>query len=353
MPYRLWFGIRTAFALAVCVGLPSPASAQIVWQHTFLDPAGQGFNDNTTAGSTTVGALRRASAVAATDYMSSFLDGRGTVRLQWNTSTNNPGSGTLASFGSGAVFVTNGSFQGGPVYQRARSNTSPNTGQLYDGSGSVNFGNDWHYDVANTNTTLAGSIDLVSVLAHEVGHSLGFSDFSGPDGRGLNGNTLGNTDTYASYDRHLQRGNVAGAGSMLRSDITQNTYGSFNTTVGIGAYTGGNFQNLSGTTFTNNTTNGLYFGGTSANEVFGGPVPLYAPTAYNGGSSTAHVNVGPGASYGNGPIGLMNYQIGDETLRRFQPYEIAMLLDMGWNVYNWNITGGNWMDGVSTLANSR
>jgi hypothetical protein len=345
-----------SFLLATAVLLASAGSAkaQLTWNHTFLDPTGSGYNDTTAAGSTTVGALRRASAIAATDYLSSILDGRGTIRLQWNASFNDPGSGTLATFGHGSVLLVDGSFNGGPVYQRARSNSSPDTGEAYEGSGQVNFGKSWHYAVTGTNTTLNNStLDLVSVLSHEVTHSLGFSAFSPPTGEGFGGNPLGSPDTYSSYDRYLQKGNVAGVGSMFRTDISQSNYGSFNTSVGTGAYTGGNTQNLTGTSFTNDTTNGLYFSGTYANEVFAGPVPLYSPTTYDDGSSVSHVNVGPGATYGSGPIGLMNYQIGTNTTRRLQPYEIAMLLDMGWNVYNWNNTGGNWLDGVSNLAQSR
>jgi hypothetical protein len=343
--------VLAAALVLVCVG---SAPAQLTWNHTFLDAAGTGFNDTTAAGSTTVGALRRASAMAATDYLSTILDGRGTIRLQWNTSLNSPGSGLLAQFGAGSVPLIDGTFQGGPVYQRARSNTSPNFGEAFDGQGQVNFGKNWHYAVPGTNTTLNSStLDLVSVLSHEITHSLGFSDFSSPTGQGFSGNPLGSPDTYSSYDRHLQKGNVAGVGSMLRSDITQSNYGSFNTSVGTGAYTGGNTQNGAGTSFTNNTTNGLYFSGTYANEVFAGPVPLYSPTSYVAGSSVSHVNVGPGATYGSGPIGLMNFQIGTNTTRRLQPYEIGMLMDLGWNVYNWNNTGGNWLDGVSNLAQSR
>src|SRR5262245_10960204 len=101
--------VLAAASLLVCVG---SARAQLTWNHTFLDPAGSGFNDTTPAGSTTVGALRRASAIAATDYMSTILDGRGTIRLQWNTSLNSPGSGLLASFGHGSVFIVDGSFNG-------------------------------------------------------------------------------------------------------------------------------------------------------------------------------------------------------------------------------------------------
>ncbi len=344
-------------AAAFLLGGVGSAQAQLTWNHTFLDPMGTGFNDTTVVGSTTVGALRRASATAATDYLSTILDGRGTIRLQWNVSDNNMNSSLLAQFGHGSVYTTDpdGSFQGGPVYQRARSNNSPNVpNEPYDGSGKVNFGKMWHYAVSGTNTTLNNTtLDLVSVLAHEVTHSLGFSDFSSPSGQGLGGNALDSPGTYSSYDRQLQKGNVAGVGSMLHSDISQSNYGSFNTSVGTGAYTGGNTQTSNQTTFTNNTTNGLYFGGTFANEVFGGPVPLYSPSSYAAGSSVSHVNVGPGADYGSGPIGLMNYQIGTNTTRRLQPYEIAMLMDMGWNVYNWNNTGGNWKDGVSDLAQSR
>jgi hypothetical protein len=83
--------------------------------------------------------------------------------------------------------------------------------------------------------------------------------------------------------------------------------------------------------------------------VFNGSPLLYAPAGYQDGSSTSHVN---------DSTAVMNPSISQNNVKRFQPYEIAMLLDIGWNVYNWKPnTTGNWLDGVSgstlTVGNSR
>jgi len=349
----------SALAFAVVLSAAPSAYAQITYSHTYTDvtsASGLGFDDATAVNGTTLGALRRASAEAATTYLGTILDGRGTVNLKWNASGTSTTSGVLASFGANGFVGIDGTFQGGAVYQRARSGGSLASTSDGDGDGQVNFGrSDWHYGVANTNTTLSSTtIDLISVLAHEVGHSLGFLAFSPDDGKGGLVNTLGDPDVYSTYDRGFQRGNTTGTNRMFRTDITNTNYGSYNTSVATSTYTGGN--NSDDGVFTNQTTTGLYFGGTYANEVFGGVIPLYSPSTFSPGSSGSHVNVGPtlnGTGYGEGKIGLMNFNIGRNTQRRFQPYEIGLMLDLGWNVYNWNGTTGNFADGSSTLANSR
>jgi autotransporter-associated beta strand protein len=44
---------------------------------------------------------------------------------------------------------------------------------------------------------------------------------------------------------------------------------------------------------------------------------------------------------------VMNPNVGPNQVKRFQRYEIAMLMDAGWNVYNWDNGNGNWKDGVN------
>jgi len=344
---RLWLSVIAVLALA------APSFAQITWNVTYSDAAGTGFN---AAGTT--GALRRASVDAATTYLNTILDGRGTVRLTWNPSDTG-GNSALASFGAGGYAGIDGSFQGGAVYQRARTNTGPFSLST-DGSGKVDFGYNWHYDVAGTTTTLNNStFDLVSVLTHEIGHSLGLTEFSATNGVGGDGQPLGSPDLYSTMERWFQRGNTPGTGQMFRTDITNPNYGSYNTAIPTNTYTSGNTQGFVGSNylFSNNATGGLYFGGTFAQEVFGNVIPMYAPTTPAPGSSGSHVNVGPtsgGNGVGQGAIGLMNFSVGQNTIRRFQPYEIAMLMDLGWNVYNWNgTTNGNWSTGTNNLAQSR
>ncbi len=50
---------------------------------------------------------------------------------------------------------------------------------------------------------------------------------------------------------------------------------------------------------------------------------------------------------------VMNPTVTPNTVRRLLNYEIAMMIDIGWNQYNWNGSAGNWGDGVSNVAQSR
>jgi autotransporter-associated beta strand protein len=345
---------RTAFRLGLLlVALAvtaAPASAQITWNVTYN---GTHWNDSTPNGTSTLGQLRRDSVTAATLYLNTVLDGRGTTNITLTSSgfgSPNPlanfGPNKIGTFDVGDGFVL-GTFQNGGVYQSARTNTTPAPfASQPDGQGTVFFGHNYHYAVAGSGTTLAGgpggTIDLVSVMIHELTHGLGIVAFADP------GTPTGVKDQFTEWERSLQRGNTPGSGALFATNITQSNYGTF---LGpTSTFTGGNTQNPQQTIFTNDGTNGLYFGGKYAREVFNGPVPVYSPTTYNSGSSGAHVNVGPSN------IGVMNQAILTGVQRRYQNYEIAILLDMGWNTYDWNGTTGNWSTGTNTgetVYNSR
>ena len=92
--------LRTTFRLLVCcfalATANSSATAQINWNVTYTDvtsSSGLGFDDPI------LGKLRRDSVTAATNYLGTILDGRGTTNLNFNASLNDSGSGVLASFG--------------------------------------------------------------------------------------------------------------------------------------------------------------------------------------------------------------------------------------------------------------
>jgi hypothetical protein len=68
----------------------APLTAQITWNITYA-PEGTGFYDPIE------GQLRRDSILAATQYLNTVLDGRGTVNIEFRSAPS--GAGYLASFG--------------------------------------------------------------------------------------------------------------------------------------------------------------------------------------------------------------------------------------------------------------
>lgn len=291
----------------------APLSAQITWNVTYTDSEGVGFYDPVE------GQLRRDSILAATQYLNTVLDGRGTVHIEFSSFS--AGASYLASFSPGQVVNhPNGSFQNGGIYQAARTNTRPFNG--VDGSGDFNFSYGWNYV---GQPPASNKYDMVSVAIHELLHGVGFLSFTDSQGRGLRNQTPPTPDIYAGYDRYLYRGSGSNATALFNTNINSSSYASF---VGDpSVFTSGN-----------DTNNGLFFIGPYSKEVYGGAVPLYAPNPYQDGSSVSHVNINNAVMY---------YSTTPNTVKRLLNFEIAMLLDIGWNVYDWNNTTGNWLDGVS------
>jgi autotransporter-associated beta strand protein len=323
--------IALAGLVLLATGLgASKATAQVTYNVTYADGAGAGFNDNTVDAGETLSRsqLRKNTITAVINYMQTVFDGRGTVDLHWNVSDTAPG-GFLASFGPNGFAGINGSFQNGQAYQRLRSGNKAFNGVDADGTFDFTYG--WNYIGANNNN--GSKYDMFTVALHEFSHGMGFLNGTNQNGQGLMLNPAGNPDVYTGYDKFLQRGNGVG-GFQFNTDVTNAGYGSF-----IG--------NASTFTNGNNTTTGLFFGGQYAREVFNNPVPLYAPASYAPGSSIGHDNTTP--------AGVMNFNIGQGVERRaYLDYEIGMLLDLGYNVYNWNgNTNASWSGGnVTSLAAS-
>ncbi len=324
---------RVALLFVGFAGFCPTVSGQITWNVTYDDGAirtgGTGFADPTVVGSTTLGQLRRDTVTAAFNYLNTVLDGRGTTNLEFQTSANSTSTSVLAFFGPSAFANIKGSFQNGSVYQAARTNLNPFGGS--DGSGQFNFGYSWNYAGQTPNSNF---FDMTTVAIHEITHGLGFLSGTNSTGQGITSQTVGSPDVYSGFDRFIQRGN-SGSGNLLNTDITSTSFGSF--TGPVSTLTNGN-----------NSTTGLFFGGQYTREVLGTSASLFAPNPYQSGSSTSHVN---------DSSAVMNPDIAPNIVHRFQPYEIAMLLDIGWNVYNWKPnTTGNWLDGVNgstlTVGNS-
>lgn len=346
---------RLAYPLIVAAALSTatPATAQISWTFVYQDGAiragGVGFADPTVLPGETVslGQLRRETMSAAAAILNTHLDGRGSARIGWRSSPTT-GTGHVAEITRWGYYTTDssdvglgphGSFQNGQLFQRARTNQPPalrsNTPE--DAYGFFNFGYNFNY-VGQNNPPSSGGFDLLSVAMHEILHGAGLSGEVNPQGttsnQFINGEGLrqfGGTqpDVYAEYDRFLQRGNTPGQGALFNTDRAGPSYGSF-----VG--------NPSTFTNGNDPATGLFFGGRYATEVFGSPVPILAPANWVIGSSGKHTNTSP--------AGLMN---STAISRRLLPHEIAMLIDIGWNSYDWNGSTGSWLEGATNVNESR
>lgn len=139
----------------------------------------------------------------------------------------------------------------------------------------------------------SNKIDFRSVVAHEIGHSLGFDSSYNPD-----------TDKFGFaltiWDQHLVDSNG--------NRPARNSRG-----------TPGNF---------NEKDNPVYFDGTYSKAFNGGSlVAIYAPTSFSSGSSLVHLDE---ATF---PNALMSPAIAaGQMIRTPTELEWAMMRDMGWNI---------------------
>ncbi len=318
---------RTAssiLALAAAATLAASAQAQVTFNVTFEDVTannGIGFADPNE------GAARRQTITNVTNYLSTVLDGRGSANFVFRASENKPNSNTLASFGP-----TRGSYTGqqffynGLPYQRLRMGNTVFGPNDTDGAGSFNFGKNFY---AGTGTVPADQFDMYSTALHEITHGLGWIDGVGPGGV-----PDANRTQFPVLSSWLRRGSGTNATPLWERDVNSPNYGKF-----VGDQS----------TFTNanDANTGLFFHGPFAKEIFGGAVPMFAPNPYQEGSSIAHTNVNP--------VALMNPSTprgpGERT---YKPFEIGMLMDLGYNQYKWDDADGTFLAGstTETLAQS-
>jgi hypothetical protein len=148
----------------------------------------------------------------------------------------------------------------------------------------------WNF---GTGAPTSSQFDFQSVVTHEIGHSLGWG-----------GTYTSASDTWwpggtTAWDKNLRdsAGNTPAVGSTG---------------------TPGNFNELD---------NPVYFVGSNAVALYGGPVPVYAPAAYASGSSLAHLDTSTFPEY------VMAHAIANGVQKRdLSPLEWAMMVDMGWSV---------------------
>lgn len=216
---RIRSAVLNCILLAFLLAGASPAHSQVAWNIGFNDP-GQQY--------TAYYQPIQADALAAGNAWSQYLQGSGTVNLLINFDPTLP---TAEAASASTVYVGYDAASSVNVYEqgaayKAFTGQSAQSG-FYDGSitlGTDYLTNDLWFDpqpMARTIPVPSNKVDAVSVFEHEIGHTLAFNGFRNP-----NTGTL-STPYESTFDANV---------------ITQN--------------------------------GGLFFVGSNAESVYGGPVPL-------------------------------------------------------------------------------
>lgn len=204
-----------------------------------------------------------------------------------------PLSGTLATATSDIVNSRSGFF---PTVVQQKINTGFDAnGSTPDGQITWNFGSPWAFG----NTVDNSQYDFQSVAMHELLHTFGFlSNVTAP---GTNTGT-----GWTEFDGFLV---TADGTALIGSDYVWKSRYDTNINGGNG---------------------GVYFGGPAAVAAYGGPVPLFSPSPWQGGSSLSHLR--DGSFYGSNEQ-LMNARVSRGTgLRTLSGVETAILTDLGYTM---------------------
>ena len=219
---------------------------------------------------------------------------------------NNLSAGVLGHGGPNALWRD---FSGAPIantwYVVSAANAlhgsdlDPDNSDIYGA-----YSNTFNWYFGTDGNTPPNQVDFVSVVLHEIAHGLGFLG-SMQVSSGVGSWGFGTSFLYPSiYDRFTQNG----FGQKL-----------LDTTL---------FPNPSSTLFDQLIGGDIYFNGPNANVGNGGaPVPLYAPSIWQAGSSYAHL----AESYNDTSNALMTYSLANgESIHSPGPVTLGLLKDVGW-----------------------
>ena len=210
------------------------------------------------------------------------------------------GSGVLGSAGPSQVYRDFGRGRPGTWYVDALANKL--AGRQLDASPDIrasfssSFRN-WHF---GSGPAPRDTYDFTSVVAHEIGHGLGFLGGTALSGRD---DSLRLVDRPAVYDRFAENG----AGKALLS-----------------------YADPSAALRTQLTSGNVFFDSPAVRNANGGrPAELFAPSRFQPGSSYSHLDE---ARFGAGSANaLMTPRIGTgETVRTPGPVGNALLRSLGW-----------------------
>lgn len=279
---------------------PTSASA-ILFDFVNGDDAGEGFNDPT-FGVARQSAFQYALNIWGNLLTPSYVGETIQVYAQFNSLGGTESSATLGQAAPN-LWATDGSFQyalglanhyvgydlgSGPTQYEiaAEFNADVDDGTVL---GSTN----WYY---GTDGNVAGNIDFVTVVLHEIGHGLGLLSLIQQDGNYF---TIGSNALPSTYDYFLAAGPT---GTSYLTDMT-----AAERAAAI-------------------TSDNLYWAGDAAVTANGGTRPeLYAPASFAQGSSVSHLDEN---TY---PNELMSpfYSGVDHSPGAV---ELGMLTDMGWTL---------------------
>lgn len=285
---------------------PIAANAEVNFIFQFADvtaSSGIGFDDATT------GADRRQALQDVGDYIGGLLDHNATITYTVSASQTD-GTGALASAGSsyGLSFETN-AIRGSSLAEAIQGDQTATQGQMR-----VDFGYNWH---VGTSAPGNSAFDFRTVLLHEISHSLGFASvIDEVSGEGLNVTQNGNFfgETFSTFDSFL----VDGSNTPL---ITTGPIDFDGTTFTDGADADNVIDVFTG--------DDLYFNGPNAVAEYGGPVPLYAPSVYNPGSSVSHFDT-TDPTLANDP--MLHAIAPGVANREYTDLDIAVLEDLGYTI---------------------
>ena len=217
-----------------------------------------------------------------------------TVKASWEPL----GPGVLGSAGPSAVWDIGGVWNVDAIANKKAGrqlSASPDIVARF----SSNFSN-WHF---GTGPAPAGKYDFTSVVAHELGHGVGFlgvGRVSGSTG------TVKYSGKNTAYDRYTRLGSTATSPLLWKMPDNSTQLGSAL------------------------RSNNVYFDSPAVRTANGGKsAKLYAPSTWRQGSSYSHLDE---TTFPKGnQNSLMTYAIGGgETIRTPGPITLALLKTIGW-----------------------
>lgn len=300
--------LGTLGAALVLIAAMAPSSQAIVtFQFNYLDAPGVGFNDNVE------GADRKAGLAQAADYVSSILGPAYTANIVLDVVGSQTNDTTLASASSKfttAGYPGDGFTSAGDVMLKILGGDSadPSPG-VADGEVDWNF-EDFDWEPLSDFQT--GELDLISTAIHEFTHAIGFASDIAQNGNSGFSDPPGVASAWSPFDEFVAF--TDGSSIIDSSGVLDGTKWDAASVGGAGPA-------------------GLQFNGPNAVVAAGGPVYLYSPTTWLGGSSGSHLDTDFYNNTGGNIENMMNHEataLEGLDIREYTMIELGILKDIGY-----------------------